>query len=155
YDSISQACGAFTPLMPLARRAGMGMNPLVNAVLAALPPDATRASQIPTPRAPGPAGTFLDTFGRPRREVACECERSSEGSVGQALVMINGDLINRKIAYPMGRLQALLNAPGQADIAIIDDLYLATLSRHPTSAEAADAAALVRSARARRDGFQD
>ena len=131
------------------------MNKIVNAALAALPPDATRATQIPTPRAPGLIGNFLDVFGRPRRQVVCECERSSDGSVGQALVMINGDLINRKIAYPQGRLQALLKDPGKADLEVLDELYLATLSRHPTSAEAADAVSLVRSATTRRDGFHD
>src|SRR5439155_547994 len=94
-------------------------------------------------------------FGRPRREVVCECERSSDGSIGQALVMINGDLISRKIAYPQGRLQALLQDPAKADIEVIDEIYLATLSRHPARGEAADAVSLVRSAKARAAGYQD
>ena len=41
---------------------------------------------------------FLDTFGRPLRVTACECERSTDPNLGQALHLMNGDLVNRKVS---------------------------------------------------------
>jgi len=36
--------------------------------------------------------------------VVCECERSNDGNMGQALVLMNGDEVNRKIGAA-GRVQ--------------------------------------------------
>jgi hypothetical protein len=155
YDSISQACGAFTPFFPQRRGGGMGMGgAIAQAVRDAMDPGATRAHQIPIPRVPGEVGTFLDVFGRPRREVVCECERSSDGSVTQALVLLNSDLVNRKIEFPLGRVQQLVRS-NRPDPEAIEELYLATLSRRPTAAEMADAQSLVRSGKTRQQGYQD
>lgn len=45
---------------------------------------------------------FLKAFGRNQREITCECERSSQPSLVQALHLSNGDTINKRLADPKG-----------------------------------------------------
>jgi hypothetical protein len=77
---------------------------------------------------------FLDLFGRPQRESACECERKTDLSLPQALNLINGKTISDAVADPAGRLAKAMVA-GSTDRALIEDMYLATLSRMPTASE--------------------
>jgi hypothetical protein len=95
-------------------------------------PDDTSASQLPDPHV-GKDG-FLDLFGRPARESACECERRADLSLPQALNLINGKTISDAIADPKGKVTTAVLA-GRDNDAIVQDLYLATLSRPPTKAE--------------------
>ena len=53
---------------------------------------------------------FLKTFGQPARELACECERESDGNLAQALQLINGPTVNEKLRNPNNRLGKLLAA---------------------------------------------
>ena len=55
-------------------------------------------------------GGFLDLFGRPQRESACECERRSEVSLKQALNLINGPAVGDAVADPDGRIAKLILA---------------------------------------------
>jgi hypothetical protein len=96
-----------------------------------MPPDTT-AEEFPDPHV-GKDG-FLDLFGRPQRESACECERKTDLSLPQALNLINGKTISDAVADPSGRLAKELVA-GTSDRALIEDMYLTTLSRMPTSSE--------------------
>jgi len=96
-------------------------------------PDDTSASQLPDPHV-GKDG-FLDLFGRPNRESACECERRADFSLPQALNLVNGTTISDAVADPKGRVAKLVLA-GKPDQAIIEELYLATISRFPTKQEA-------------------
>jgi hypothetical protein len=84
---------------------------------------------------------FLDTFGRPRRLVPCECSRNNESNVTQALHLMNSDFVQSKIAAPGGRV-ANLFALVPTDQAVVN-LYYATLSRPPTASEEAAAASLI------------
>lgn len=77
---------------------------------------------------------FLDVFGRPPRLSACTCERRNEPTLSQALHLINGDTIQRKITAPKGRLSRLLNA-GADPRAVIEDLYVSAYCRKPTDIE--------------------
>jgi hypothetical protein len=77
---------------------------------------------------------FLTAFGRPPRVTAADSERQQEPSVTQALHVINGDTINRKLAAPAGLIQSLLDARSD-NAAAIERIYLAALSRRPTDAE--------------------
>jgi hypothetical protein len=79
-------------------------------------------------------GGFLDLFGRPQRESPCECERRSEVSLKQALNLINGDTVGDLVADPKGRVAKLV-LHGASDRKIIEDLYLAALSRMPSPKE--------------------
>jgi hypothetical protein len=96
-------------------------------------PEDTNASQVPDPHV-GKDG-FLDLFGRPSRESACECERRADLSLPQALNLINGKTISDAVADPNGRVTRSVLA-GKGDAAMVEDLYLATLSRLPSKAEA-------------------
>jgi hypothetical protein len=96
-----------------------------------VPPD-TKAEEFPDPHV-GKDG-FLDLFGRPQRESACECERKTDLSLPQALNLINGKTISDAVADPSGRLAKAMVA-GSPDRALIEDMYLTTLSRMPTAPE--------------------
>jgi hypothetical protein len=103
----------------------------VRPVMPDVPPETT-AAQIVDPHV-GPEG-FLDLFGRPARESACECERRSDLSLPQALNLVNGKTISDAVADSNGRVaKAILGS--RPDRELIEDLYLASLSRPPTKAE--------------------
>src|SRR5882672_3375117 len=95
-------------------------------------PEDTTASQFVDPHI-GREG-FLDVFGRPPRESSCECERRSDFSLPQALNLVNGRTISDAVADPKGRVAKLVLS-GKSDEAIVDELYLAALSRLPTREE--------------------
>jgi hypothetical protein len=99
-------------------------------------PEDTMAGQLPDPHVG--ADGFLDLFGRPARESACECERRADLSLPQALNLINGTTISDAVADPKGRIAKNVLA-GMADAAIVEDLYLATLTRFPTKSESENA----------------
>lgn len=110
-----------------------------------------RAVQLPDPRIDN---YFLDTFGRPGREIVCECERTAEPNMAQALHLMNSDFVQNKVASGTGRLARLLEA-GTGDDEIIEELYLATFSRPPTAEERGRARLAVALAPARKEGFED
>lgn len=102
-------------------------------------PAGTRAVQLPDGNVRSP---FLDVFGRPKRAVTCECERSAEAHVGQSLLMVCSDQLEAKLGSPDGRVAALIKAK-KSDEDVVEELYLATLSRFPTAVEKARAVACL------------
>ena len=52
---------------------------------------------------------FLSAFGRPPRLTAADSERQQEPSITQALHVINGDTINRKLSASRGLIQELVD----------------------------------------------
>ena len=94
-------------------------------------PPGTRATQLPEPPADH---YFLKIFGQPQREMACQCERSSESNLSQALQMINGPTVHNKLRDDKGRIARLL-AASKPDDEIIHELYLAALARKPVDGE--------------------
>ena len=76
---------------------------------------------------------FLQTFGRNQRRITCECERSTEPSMVQVLHLSNGKTLNEKLKAKEGRLEKLIGAKPPTEI--LDELYLAALSRTPTDGE--------------------
>jgi hypothetical protein len=95
-------------------------------------PADTKAEEFPDPHV-GKDG-FLDVFGRPARESSCECERRTDVSLPQALNLVNGRTIGDAVADPKGRVAQLIVA-GAPDRALVEELYLAALSRFPTPKE--------------------
>ncbi len=114
-------------------------------------PPGTRAVQVPDIRV---YHGFLAVFGRPQRNVACECERPEDTSLAMALDLINGGTVNSKLAHPQGRVAQLLKS-GKPDADVIDELYLACLSRPPTGGETTAAAKLIAQAPNRKEGVED
>src|SRR5439155_10699949 len=96
-------------------------------------PAGTRAISLPDASVDS---YFLDTFGRPQRLMACECERTGEPNISQALHMMNGEFVQAKVASPQGRMAKLL-AEKKTDEEILAELYLVTLSRLPRPEEIA------------------
>jgi hypothetical protein len=89
---------------------------------------------------------FLLAFGRHQRTITCQCERSNEPSLVQALHISNGDTIRQKAAAKDGRVAALASSSMQT-YRIIEELYLSALSRYPTDDEVAQLLAEVDAAR--------
>ncbi len=95
----------------------------------------TRAAELIDSSVGLPDG-FLDLFGKPARESACECERSSGMSLGQALSLVNGPTVADLVRDPASRLTDLAKLerdPGR----IVDELYLSFLCRFPKPEERA------------------
>ena len=114
-------------------------------------PAGTRAVQLPDGEVNHP---FLKTFGQPARELACECERESDGNLAQALQLINGPTVNEKVKNPNNRLGTLLAAK-KADTDILDELYLVALARKPDAEEVKIALGHVAKGSDRRKAWED
>ncbi len=76
---------------------------------------------------------FLDTFGRSPRRSVCACEVSTSPSLSQALHLINGETVSRKIEQ--GGVVARALAAGATPAAILDDLAARAIGRHATEDE--------------------
>ena len=94
-------------------------------------PSGTRALQLPDTRV---ASNFLSTFGRPAREINAHAERVKEPTVNQALHLIHGEGLHRKLQSESGFLSRSLKA-GLSRQKVIRNLYWAALSRPPTDEE--------------------
>ena len=96
-------------------------------------PAGTRAAALPDAGVDLPGG-FLATFGRPARESACECERSSGLQLGAIMALISSETINRAINDPKNALPGLVKKV-QDDAKLVDELFLRVLNRPAKPAE--------------------
>ncbi len=94
-------------------------------------PAGWRAMQLPDSNV---ASYFLKAFGRPERIITCDCERNAEPSVVQVLHIANGNSLNDKLQSSSNVLSRLL-AESTTDERLLENVYLAALSRLPTAAE--------------------
>ena len=101
-------------------------------------PAGTRTIQLWDNRLPS---YFLDTFGRSERESPCECAKSSDPTMAQALHLMNAPEIEAKLAHKRGRIAKLIKA-GKTQKQIVTDLCLAALGRPPGEKERRIAAKL-------------
>lgn len=92
-------------------------------------PPGTRAVQILDPLSPAPA---LDALGRCQRATACTTPSSSIGLATQ-LHLINGDLINRQLLDPGGRLNLLVQHRTSAEI--VEEFSLRAFGQTPDDAQ--------------------
>jgi hypothetical protein len=100
------------------------------------------------------ADRFLKVFGKPPRLLNCECERSDEASLTQALELKSGPLLNDLLTQPDNRLGRLLAANRPAG-EVIDTLYLAALCRLPNPHERQTGIELLTKAANRRAALED
>ncbi|MEX0977749.1 MAG: DUF1553 domain-containing protein, partial [Pirellulales bacterium] len=84
---------------------------------------------------------FLTSFGRSPRQTACAAEATTEPTLSQALHLLNGDTLSRKIGESK-RLQTMLDG-GKKPAEIIETIYIACLSRKPTPEESQKLEAIV------------
>jgi hypothetical protein len=94
-------------------------------------PGGFRAVQLPDGSVPSPLLTML---GKPMRLEACECERSDESNMLQALEFINGKSILDRVSRAGGRVDTLLKQK-LTDAQVIEELYWWTVCRPPTEKE--------------------
>lgn len=96
-------------------------------------PEGHRAIQVWDNRMPS---YFFRIFGRPVRFSVCECERSNEPSITQALHLMNSPEIGGKIRSKRGTARQLADSK-KTPTEIVDELYLGTLARYPSDRERA------------------
>jgi len=94
-------------------------------------PAGFRASQLPDA---GISVPFLEDFGKPVRESACECERSSGMVFGPILKLINGPTVADALADTASELNQLAAKPID-DAALIEEVFVRFLARKPTAGE--------------------
>ncbi len=113
YDAIHRATGSVTrlPGMPAGARAAQLLD-----------------SNVEVP------GSFLNLFGRPPRESACECERTGTVMLGPVLNLVNGPVVANAIRDPENRIAQLV-ASEKDDIKVVQEIFVALLSRLPDQKE--------------------
>jgi hypothetical protein len=117
-------------------------------------PAGTRAIQLPDESF---ASAFLDAFGRPKRDTPCECERVSDASLGQSLMLLNSADVQGKLSAAEGSAARLAKDP-RPDAEKVDELFWAAFARAPSSGETASALAHLSKSTdpaKRREAFED
>jgi hypothetical protein len=85
-----------------------------------------------TPSAGNPVTSFLDAFLRGNRD---DEERSGEGSISQALNLMNDNFIMSRVKSNGPASSLLVVNLSQTNTQLVNTLFLTVLSRNPTSAE--------------------
>ncbi len=85
---------------------------------------------------------------------ACECERSSGGTLAQVLLLSNSDEIENKIAAGDGRVAKLMKEKKPLKEAI-EELYLAAYSRLPRPEELSRSLGVVNGLENKQQGLED
>jgi len=80
----------------------------------------------------GEAKNFLRTFGQANRE---QFDRQPGGSILQAMTLMNNPFVTRRVTAANGSLVEQLVKSAKNSAEIVDELYLATLSRYPAPQE--------------------
>jgi hypothetical protein len=124
YDAIERATGSLSHLP-------------------GLPPGA-RAAQLLDSNVELPSG-FLDLFGKPPRESACECERTGTMMLGPVLNLVNGPIVADAVKDPDNRIAKLV-ASQKDDAKVVEELFLSILSRPPTAQEIVEGVKTVQGA---------
>ncbi len=90
-------------------------------------PAGTRAAALPDSGVELPSG-FLGTFGRPARQSACECERTSELRLGAVMALVGGPVIGDAVGDP-GNAIAKLVQTEKDDAKLVDAIFMRVLNR--------------------------
>jgi hypothetical protein len=96
-------------------------------------PGGVRAAQLADSQAGTPDG-FLNNLGKPVRESACECERSSELQLGPIMALVSGPTVGDAVSAPGNALAKLVETV-KDDAALVRSIFLRVLSRPPSAEE--------------------
>ena len=113
-------------------------------------PAGTRAMNIVNPDLH--PSRFLDIYGRPSRLAVPE--RKAGASLTQALHMLAGPTYTGKLSGKGGRIDRLLRSPA-SDREIVEEFYLAALSRFPTLEETGQLVEMVGARPSRKQALED
>jgi hypothetical protein len=94
-------------------------------------PTGTRAIELPDENV---SVHFLDVFGRPDRRSACECERTDDPALAQALELVSSKEIQRKLSEKAGYATRLATN-GKSHSENIPRLFLRVFARRPDEIE--------------------
>jgi hypothetical protein len=115
-------------------------------------PSGTRAIELPDESV---GSMFLDAFGRPKRDTPCECERASDATLGQSLMLLNSHEVQGKLSSPGSKAEQLAK-DARPDAQKIDELFWAAFARAASERETASAAAhLAKHAGNKRVAYED
>ena len=114
-------------------------------------PAGTRAVQLPDEDY---SNKFLTLFGRPKRESACECERTADPSLSQSLFVLNDSFLLGKATSSKG-FAATLAADKREPREKIGELFLTVFCRDPSEQEFKDALAYITSEKDARKAYGD
>jgi len=95
-------------------------------------PAGTKAMQLADASS---ATYFLQVFGQPKGDTACECERSMDANLAQSLHLLNGREIQDKIARDGARTARLATDAARTDDERIKELYRWVFAREPNAEE--------------------
>lgn len=113
-------------------------------------PAGTRAIELPDENV---SVHFLDVFGRPDRRSACECERTDDPALAQALELVSSKEIQRKLSEKTGyALRLGVNKKSHSEN--IAELFVRVFSRRPLEKEAAAALEYLESESDRKAAYQ-
>jgi hypothetical protein len=113
-----------------------------------------RSIEYPLSRPGGADSYVLKIFDKPQRTQSCDCERAETPNLSQALYFYNDKALVNRITSKEGRLVKLL-ATEPENSKVLEELYLHTLSRPPSSDERSQADCYLQSSKSRAEGFED
>jgi Protein of unknown function (DUF1549)/Protein of unknown function (DUF1553)/Bacterial Ig-like domain (group 2) len=114
-------------------------------------PYGIRAVQVADPNL---NSSFLRMFGRSDRVTACACERGGDVTLPQLLHLQNNEALQSRITTAAGWVYSTL-AKEKDDAAVVDGIFLRTLSRLPRDDERAAVTKLLGEGEKRHDVFSD
>jgi hypothetical protein len=117
-------------------------------------PDGTKMVELGSSRLNGSVAYALRIFGRPPRTTACDCERAMEPALPQTLFRMTDAAVLAKFTDAAGRARKLAAAK-MSDEDLVEEAFLATLSRLPTKQQKADGVEHLKTAKTRAEGVTD
>ena len=114
-------------------------------------PEGTRAAAIPDAGVEL-ADRFLANLGRPARESACECERSSGLQLGPVMALMNGETVSTAISQSDNVIAELV-ASTPNDASLVNEIFLRVLNRPARSEEVQATVELMRELQSEHDGL--
>ena len=112
-------------------------------------PTGTRAIDLPDEAVPS---HFLDVFGRPARNSACECERVDAPALGQTLALVSSPDVQDKLTAPKGLVMRLAGN-GKPHRENVEEIFVRVLARSPRPKELAVALRVLESSPDRKDAY--
>jgi hypothetical protein len=113
-------------------------------------PKGTRAIDLPDEAVPS---QFLDVFGRPARNSACECERVDAPALGQTLALVSSTDIQSKLTIPTG-YAAQLAANKKTHAENVPNIFQRVFSRPPRPRELATALKFLEAQTDRKEAYR-
>lgn len=115
-------------------------------------PPGTRAVQLPDE---GVNNYFLNVFGSPQSDTACECERSQEANLAQSLHLLNSSEVQGKLSSDSSHAALLAAKEDVPHTDRIAELYQRVYSRAPIEEELAIAVAHIDKTENKRQAYED